>query len=59
MFWVGLTVGLIIGAVAGLYVFAFFASRKQSDSCRSSDPAPSELRYAVCKVVTIDACLIQ
>lgn len=59
MFWIGLTVGLIIGATAGLFAFAFFASRKQSDSCKSNDPESSELRYAVCKVVTIDACLIQ
>jgi hypothetical protein len=59
MFWTGLIIGLFVGANVGLLVFAIFASKKENGSCTSNDPEFSELKDAVCTVVTIDSCLPQ
>ena len=35
MFWIGLIIGLFIGANVGLVVFTLFASKKGNDDCYS------------------------
>jgi Na+/H+ antiporter NhaA len=42
MFWIGLIIGLFIGTNVGLFVFALFASKKESGACKSYDSEFSE-----------------
>jgi len=42
MFWIGLIIGLFIGTNVGLFVFALFASKKESGACKNYDSEFSE-----------------